>query len=231
MVSHDHALGECRPNDVAVDDTSVKVVFFIESKVDTLPHLRMVLDPLDQRLHGSFPNSDIPVGTIFELHLEDPTLELASGVLGIGVHDGNTFLMKIEQEVVFAEMELLPEKTTRFVLVRIPNGIGTKRRLRVVELVQKIQVDQILDGLSVVLRNADVNSVLVLVLRLLSVRIDVVHEFQLVFGRLVALLSVGVLLVLLRGRIGLQLLAGKLVNASINVGFFFIVAAVNQIAT
>ena len=91
MVSHDHALGECRPNDVAVDDTSVKVVFFIESKVDTLPHLRMVLDPLDQRLHGSFPSSDIPVGTILELHLEDSTFELAAGVLGLVYVTGTPF--------------------------------------------------------------------------------------------------------------------------------------------
>ena len=136
----------------------MKVVLFVQTNVDTSPHIGMLFDPLDQRLHGSFPNGDIPVGTILELHLEDPTLELASGVLGIGVRDGNSFLMKVEQKVVFAEMELLPEETTRFVLVRIPNGIGTKGGLRVVRLVQKIQVDQVLDGLSVRLRNANVNA-------------------------------------------------------------------------
>ena len=113
MVSHDHALGECRSNNVTVDDTSVKVVFFIKTKVDTAPHLRMVLDPLNQRLHGLFPSGGIPVGTILELHLEESTLELAAGVLGIGARNKSNVLSKVERVIVLAEMQLLLKHSKR----------------------------------------------------------------------------------------------------------------------
>ena len=161
VISQKHLLGERHPNNIAVDNASVKVVFFVESKVDVLPHLGMLFDPLDQRLHGTFPNRNIPVRTILELHLEKVAFELLFGVLMIGVLDGNTIMVKVESIVVLAKMELLSEKTSRFVLVCVPNSVGTKRRLRVVGLVKKIHVDQILDCCTVHLWNANVRSCLV----------------------------------------------------------------------